>query len=111
MSLTLGNLSSEPCGSKARPVEPDQRLEARPASGVGHQHCQAWTAGPKAMLWSAERPVVGALAVRIPGAAPLLRHGLVTAVLPAATDHDERTIGVPQGPGRSGRLLGERPAG
>src|SRR5262249_45519598 len=111
MSLTLGNLSSEPCGWKARPGESDPRLEASPAWGVGNPHCQAWTASPKAMLWSGERPLVGAFAVRIPGAAPRHRNGLVTAVLPASTDQGERTIGVPQEPGRSCRLLREMPAG
>src|SRR5262249_28943446 len=111
MSLTLGNLSSEPCGWKARPGESDPRLEASPAWGVGNPHCAAWTASPKAMVSSAERPFVGAFAVRIPGAAPRHRNGLVTAVLPASTDQGERTIGVPQEPGRSCRLLREMPAG
>ena len=63
------------------------------------------------MLLSAERPFAGALAVRIPGAAPRHRNGLVPAVLPASTEHGERTIGVPQEPGRSCRLLREIPAG
>ena len=63
------------------------------------------------MLWSAERPLAGALAVRRPGAAPRPRTGLVPAVRPASTEQGERTIGVPQGPGRSCRLLGEIPAG
>src|SRR5690349_13540007 len=58
------------------------------------------------MLWSAEGPLVGALAFVIPGAA--LRHwnGLVPAVLPASTEHGERTFGAPQEPGRPRRLLG-----
>src|SRR6516162_4200572 len=111
MSLTPGNLSPEPCGWKARPVESDQRLEASPAWGVGNPHCEAWTASPKAMLLSAERPLVGALAVRIPGAALLHCIGLVRAVLPASTEHGERTLGVPQEPGRSCRFLSELPAG
>jgi hypothetical protein len=72
---------------------------------------QGQTASPKAMLWSVERPFVGALALRIPGAAPRHRNGPVPAVLPASTEHGERTIGVPQEPGRSCRLLGELPAG
>src|SRR5262249_44305325 len=61
------------------------------------------------MLWSVERPFVGASAVHIPGAT--LRHcsGLVTAVLPASTEHGQRTIGVPQELGRSCRLLRESP--
>src|SRR6516164_6883750 len=63
------------------------------------------------MLWSAERPFVGALAFVIPGAALRHRTGLVSAVLPASTEHGERTFGVPQEPGRSCRLLGEIPAG
>src|SRR5262249_30710079 len=74
-------------------------------------HCEAETASPKAMLWSAERPFVGALVVRIPGAAPRHRNGLVPAVLPASTEDGERTIGVPQEPGRSGRLLRGIPSG
>src|SRR5262249_526731 len=102
---------SEPCGWKARPGESDQRLEASPAWGAGNPHCEAWTASPKAMRLSAERPFVGALAVRIPGATPRHRNGLVPAVLPASTDHGERTIGVPQEPGRSCHLLSEMPAG
>src|SRR6516162_5038077 len=63
------------------------------------------------MLLSAERPFVGALALRIPGAAPRHRNGLVLAVLPASTEHGERTPGVPQEPGRSCRFLCEIPAG
>jgi hypothetical protein len=63
------------------------------------------------MLLSAERPFVGASAVLIPGAALLHRIGLVLAVLPASTEHGERTLGVPQEPGRSCRFLCERPAG
>src|SRR6516165_11303385 len=39
------------------------------------------------MLLSAERPFVGAFAVRIPGATLRHRHGLVAAVLPASTEH------------------------
>src|SRR6516164_4863010 len=39
------------------------------------------------MLLSAERPFVGAFAVRIPGATLRHRDGLVTAVLPASTEH------------------------
>jgi hypothetical protein len=72
------------------------------------------------MLLSVERPIVGALAVRTPGAT--LRHltGLVPAVLPASTEHGKRTIGVPQElweilsspqrhPGRSYRVTNSRP--
>ena len=111
MSLTLRNLSSGPCGWKARPAEPDQQLEASPARGAGNPHREAWTASPKARLWSAERPFVGALAFVIPGAALRYRTGLVSAVLPASTEQGERTFGGPQGPGRSCRLLGEIPDG
>ena len=63
------------------------------------------------MLLSVERPFVGAFAFRIPGAALLHRNGLVRAVLPASTEHGERTLGVPQEPGRSCRFLCEIPAG
>jgi hypothetical protein len=63
------------------------------------------------MLLSAERPFAGALAFVIPGAALRHRNGLVSAVLPASTEHGERTIGGPQEPGRSCLLLGEFPAG
>ena len=63
------------------------------------------------MLLSVERPFVGAFAVRIPGAVLLHRNGLVRAVLPASTEHGERTLGVPQEPGRSCRFLCEIPAG
>ena len=63
------------------------------------------------MLLSVERPLVGALALLIPGAALRHRNGLVPAVLPASTEHGERTLGVPQEPGRSCRCLCERPAG
>ena len=63
------------------------------------------------MRLSVERPFVGALAFRIPGAAPRHRNGLVPAVLPASTEHGERTLWVPQEPGRSCRLLREIPAG
>src|SRR5262249_11613934 len=93
------------CGWKARPVECDQRLEACPAWGAGNPHCEAWTASPKAVLLSAERPFVGALALRIPGAALRHRDGLMPAVLPASTEQGERTFGVPPGSGRSCRLL------
>src|SRR5262245_57914905 len=89
-------LSSGPCGWKARPVEPDQRLEASPARGAGNPHREAWTASPKAMLLSAERPLVGALAFVIPGATLRHRNGLVSAVPPASTEHGERTFGVPR---------------
>src|SRR5262245_6565877 len=63
------------------------------------------------MLLSVERPFVGAFAFRIPGAALLHRNGLVRAVLPASTEHGERTLGVRQEPGRSCRFLCEIPAG
>jgi hypothetical protein len=46
------------------------------------------------MLLSVERPFVGALALLIPGAAPRHGNGLVLAVLPASTEHGERTLGV-----------------
>src|SRR6516165_1606779 len=61
------------------------------------------------MLLSAERPFVGASAFHIPGATLLHRSGLVTAVLPASTEHGKRTLGVPQELGRSCRLLRENP--
>ena len=63
------------------------------------------------MLLSVERPFAGAFAFRIPGAALLHRNGLVRAVLPASTEHGERTLGVPQELGRSCRFLSELPAG
>jgi hypothetical protein len=63
------------------------------------------------MLLSAERPFAGAFAFRIPGAALLHHNGLVRAVPPASTEHGERTLGVPQEPGRSCRFLCEIPAG
>ena len=63
------------------------------------------------MILSVEGPFVGAFAVRIPGAALLHRNGLVRAVLPASTEHGERTLGVPQELGRSCRFLCEFPAG
>src|SRR6516164_9139324 len=63
------------------------------------------------MLLSAERPFVGAFAVRIPRATLRHRNGLVPAVPPASTEHGERTIGVPQELARSCRLLSELPAG
>ena len=39
------------------------------------------------MLLSAERPVAGALAIPKPGATLRYRNGLVSAVLPASTEH------------------------
>jgi hypothetical protein len=63
------------------------------------------------MLLSAERPFVGASAFPIPGATLLHLTGLVPAVLPASTEHGERTLGVLQELGRSCRLLSEIPAG
>src|SRR3954467_5063376 len=63
------------------------------------------------MLWSVERPLVGALAVPTPGATLRHRSGLVPAVLPASTEHGKRAIGAPQELGRSCRLLREIPAG
>src|SRR6516162_5597887 len=63
------------------------------------------------MLLSAERPFVGAFAVRIPGAALLHRNSLVRAVLPASIEHGERTLGVLQEPGRSCRFLCKIPTG
>jgi hypothetical protein len=63
------------------------------------------------MLLSVERPFVGAVAFRIPGAVLLHRNGLVREVPPASTEHGERTFGVPQEPGRSCRFLCEIPAG
>jgi hypothetical protein len=63
------------------------------------------------MLLSVERPFAESLAVLIPRA--MLRHGngLVPAVLPASTEHGERTLGVPQEPRRCCRFLCEIPAG
>src|SRR6516225_9938058 len=63
------------------------------------------------MLLSVERPFAGAFAVRSPGATLLHRSGLVPAVLPASTEHGERTLGVPQELARSCRFLSELPAG
>ena len=63
------------------------------------------------MLLSVERPFVGAFAVLIPGATLLHLSGLVPAVLPASTEHGERTLGVPQELGRSCRFLCEIRAG
>jgi hypothetical protein len=48
------------------------------------------------MLLSVERPFVGASAFPIPGAMLLHCIGLVPAVLPASTDHGERTLGSPR---------------
>src|SRR5262249_10778510 len=61
------------------------------------------------MLWSVERPFVGASAFHIPGATLLHRNGLVPAVLPASIEHGKRTIEVPQELGRSCRLLSANP--
>src|SRR6516164_10557168 len=61
------------------------------------------------MLWSVERPFVGASAFHIPGATLLHCTGLVPAVLPASAEHGKRTVGVPREPGRSCRLLGGNP--
>src|SRR6516162_1444908 len=61
------------------------------------------------MLWSVERPLVGASAVHLPGATLLHRTGLVPAVLPASTEHGKRTLGVPQELGRSCRSLSVNP--
>src|SRR5262249_48549418 len=96
---------------EARPVASDQRLEASLASGRGNLPGEAQTASPKAMLLSVERPFVGASAFHIPGATLLHWSGLVTAGLPASTEHGKRTPGVPQELGRSCRLLRDIPAG
>jgi len=48
------------------------------------------------MLLSAERPFVGASAFHIPGAMLLHCTGLVSAVLPASTEHGKRTWGFPR---------------
>src|SRR5262245_4347147 len=58
------------------------------------------------MLWSVERPFVGASALHIPGATLRHRTGLMPAVLPASTEHGNRTLGVPQELGRACRFLG-----
>src|SRR6185369_12602576 len=63
------------------------------------------------MLWSVERPFVGASAFHIPGATLRHRTGLVSAVLPASTEQGKRTLGVLQELGRSCRLLRDIPAG
>jgi hypothetical protein len=63
------------------------------------------------MRLSVERPFVGASAFLIPEAALQHRTGLVPAVLPASTEHRERTVGVPQELGGSCRLRREFPAG
>src|SRR5262249_44071733 len=96
---------------EARPGASDQRLEARLASRRGNPPGEAQTASPNALLWSVERPFVGASAVPLPGAT--LRHcsGLVTAVLPASTEPGKRTLAVPQELGRSCRLLCDIPVG
>ena len=52
------------------------------------------------MLWSVERPFVGASAVHIPGATLLHRSGLVPAVPPASTEHGKREWGLPRNLGR-----------
>src|SRR6516162_10044938 len=62
------------------------------------------------MLLSVERPFAGAFALRSPGATLLHRSGPVPAVLPASTEHGERTLGVPQELARSCRFLSELPA-
>src|SRR4051812_34674469 len=48
------------------------------------------------MLLSAERPFVGASAFHIPGAMLLHCTGLVSAVLPASTEHGKRIWGFPR---------------
>ena len=48
------------------------------------------------MLWSVERPFVGASAFHIPGATLLHCTGLVPAVLPASTEHGKRKWGFPR---------------
>jgi hypothetical protein len=48
------------------------------------------------MLLSVERPFVGASAFHIPGAMLLYRIGLVSAVLPASTEHGKRKWGFPR---------------
>ena len=63
------------------------------------------TASPNALLWSAERPFVGASAVHIPGATLRHRTGLVPAVLPASAEQGKRTLGVPQELGNELRPL------
>src|SRR4029077_16331736 len=57
---------------------------------------EAENTDPKAMLWSVERPFVGASAFPIPGAMLLHRIGMVSAVLPASTEHGKRTWGFPR---------------
>jgi hypothetical protein len=48
------------------------------------------------MLWSVERPFVGASAFHIPGAMLLHCTGLVSAVLPASTEQGKRKWGFPR---------------
>ena len=48
------------------------------------------------MLLSVERPFVGASAFHIPGAMLLHCTGLVSAVLPASTEHGKRIWGFPR---------------
>ena len=82
---------------RGRP-HPPKKVEKLPLNSQGQ------AASPKAMLLSAERPFVGALAFLIPGATLRHRTGLVPAVLPASTEHGKRALGVPQelGPKRVG---------
>src|SRR5262245_2511796 len=72
------------------------------------------------MLLSVERPFAGASAFVIPGATPRHRHGLVTAVPPASTEHvrtDNRGApgtceilpSPPRAPGRRHRVTNSRP--
>src|SRR5215469_12590200 len=89
---------------RGRP-HPPKKVEKLPLNFQGQ------TASPNARLLSVERPLVGASAVLIPGAALRHRTGLVPAVLPASTDHGKRALGVPQELGRSCRFLCEIPAG
>jgi hypothetical protein len=102
------NLQRHAGAAQSTPSEGPCQAEAG-AWSVGNPHCEAWAASPKAMLSSVERPFARAFAVRIPGAVLLHRNGLVPAVPPASTEHGERTLGVPQEPGRSCRFLCEIP--
>src|SRR5438270_14048648 len=52
------------------------------------------------MLWSVERPFVGASAFHIPGATLRHRNGLVPAVLPASIEQGKRKWGFPRNLGR-----------
>jgi len=61
------------------------------------------------MLLSVERPLVGAFAFHIPRAMPLLRNGLVQAVLPASRNMANGHLRFARDLGDLARLLGKFP--